>query len=257
MNCTASVGTICSKRAIPPAPYRGKRADLQDSCQPGCAPLARSNSLKEGDLVSFSQENFAALENCQPRQWETAHDSQSDSDFSGFQWIDPPKGHFWADPFAFEHNGRCWAFFEDYSYQAKRGAIACSEVSPQGELGSPVPCLDHPSHHYSYPHIFRAGSEIFMIPESVDSNSVDLLRCQQFPDKWVREAVLLEGKFRRLRFGSTRDFGGSRPQVPSQNRAPAVSCCFIRHRSPAIGIFIREIPSPRTSKETAAPAVSF
>ena len=77
----------------------------------------------------------------------------------------------------------------------KRAVIACAEISPQGELESAAPCLDHPGHHYSYPHIFRAGSEIFMIPESLDSKSVDLFRCQQFPDKWVRELTLLKGKF--------------------------------------------------------------
>jgi hypothetical protein len=119
----------------------------------------------------------------------------ANSDFSGFRWIDSPQGHFWADPFAFEHEGKCWVFFEDYSYQKKRGSIACAAISPKGELGSPVICLDHPTHHYSYPHIFQAGSEIFMIPESSDSNSVDLYRCRQFPNQWVREANLLQGKF--------------------------------------------------------------
>ena len=185
------------------------------------------------------------------------HDSQSDSDFSGFQWINPPKGHFWADPFAFEHDGRCWAFFEDYSYQAKRGAIACSEVSLQGELGPPVPCLDHPSHHYSYPHIFRAGSEIFMIPESVDSIPSIFFAAGNFPTSGFAKLFYWRASLSTLRFGSTKDFGGSRPQVPCPVPAPAVSCYFIRHRSPAIGIFIREIRSPPTSEETAVPVVSF
>ena len=34
-----------------------------------------------------------------------------------------------------------------------------------------------------------------MIPESCDSNSVDLYRCHRFPNHWVREVTLLEGKF--------------------------------------------------------------
>src|SRR5271155_1801594 len=81
------------------------------------------------------------------------YDCDTESDFSGFRWIDAPKGHYWADPFAFEHEGKYWTFFEDYSYKEKRGRIACSEISAQGELGPPVPCLDHPGHHYSYPHV--------------------------------------------------------------------------------------------------------
>jgi hypothetical protein len=116
-------------------------------------------------------------------------------DLSGFGWVDPPLGHAWADPFVFEHDGKYWAFFEDYSYQEKRAGIACAEMSPHGGFGPPMLCLDHPRHHFSYPHIFRTKDHIFMIPESYDSHSVDLYRCQQFPQQWVREATLLEGKF--------------------------------------------------------------
>jgi len=123
------------------------------------------------------------------------HASASHPDFSGFNWIEPPRGRFWADPFAFEHEGQCWAFFEDYSYKEKRAGIACAPVSTEGRLGSPQVCLENAEHHYSYPHIFRAGSEIFMVPESVDSNEVSLFRCRQFPDQWIKDAILLEGKF--------------------------------------------------------------
>jgi hypothetical protein len=123
------------------------------------------------------------------------YDSDGDSDLSGFRWIDPPQGHAWADPFVLEHNGKRWAFFEDYSYQEERAGIACSEISAVGEFGPLLPCLSNPGRHYSYPHVFRAGSEIFMIPESFDSNRVDLYRCREFPNHWVHEATLLEGKF--------------------------------------------------------------
>ena len=255
MSCTGLVGLRARKsdsvRSIP----RETRY-LQDSYQPGYTPLARANSLKESDHLSISQGKCAALEIASRVNGKPLYEFDSDSDFSGFRWIDPPRGHFWADPFVFEHDGRCWAFFEDYSYKEKRAAIICSEVSPQGELGPPVLCLDHPSHHYSYPHIFRAGSEIFMIPESLDSNSVDLFRCQQFPDQWVRKALCWKVSLSIRRSGSMRNYGGSRPQAPSQVRAPVVFCCSIRHRSPGIGIFIRVIRSPRTSGETVALAAS-
>ena len=183
------------ERAIPPTPYQGKRAIYRTPSNRDMLPWVGPILLKKAISYPFRTAPVQHWRIASRANGKPLHDYQSDSDFSGFQWIDSPKGHFWADPFAFEHDGKCWAFFEDYSYQEKRGRIACSEVSPQGQLGPPVPCLDHPSHHYSYPHIFRAGSEIFMIPESADSNSVDLLRCQRFPDKWVREAALLEGKF--------------------------------------------------------------
>ena len=185
------------EKAIPSAPYQGKRAIYRTPANRDILPWLGPILLKKAISCPFRKETV--------QHWRIASrvtgrplydsDSDSDSDFSGFRWIDPPKGHFWADPFAFEHGGKCWAFFEDYSYKEKRAAIVCSEVSPQGALGPPMLCLDHPSHHYSYPHIFRAGSEIFMIPESCDSNSVDLFRCREFPNHWVREATLLQGKF--------------------------------------------------------------
>jgi hypothetical protein len=183
------------ERVVPSAPYQGKRAIYKTPTNADMLPWLGATFLKKAVSHAFRRETVQHWRIATRVGGKPLHDVDSDSDFSGFRWIDSPKGHFWADPFAFEHEGKCWAFFEDYSYLAKRGNISCSEVSAQGDLGPPVVCLDHPTHHYSYPHIFRAGSEIFMIPESVGSNSVDLLRCQQFPDKWVREATLLEGKF--------------------------------------------------------------
>ena len=117
------------------------------------------------------------------------------SSLEGFQWIEAPKGHFWADPFGFEHEGKPWIFFEDYSYQQKLAWLACSEIRDDGTLSPPIECLNVPGRHLSYPYIFRDGREIFLIPESYDSGSVDLYRCESFPDRWTRVANLFRGKF--------------------------------------------------------------
>jgi hypothetical protein len=191
------------ERALSSTPYKGRRDVYDTPTNQDMLPWLGPILLKKTFSYPFRRETvqhwrIAIRVNGKPL-FDSCSDSysasDSESDFSGFRWIDAPKGHFWADPFAFEHEGKCWAFFEDYSYEKKRANIACAEVSPQGELGQPVLCLDHPSHHYSYPHIFRVGSEIFMIPESCDSNCVDLYRCHRFPNHWVREVTLLEGKF--------------------------------------------------------------
>ena len=181
-------------RALPPVPYQGKRAAYEIPSNREMLSWLGPILLKKAISYPFRRERV--------QHWRialhiggTPLGEMASTDVSGFRWINSPQGHFWADPFPFEHEGKCWVFFEDYSYRAKRGSIACAEISPESELGPPVPCLHHPSRHYSYPHIFRAGSEIFMIPESFDSESVDLYRCQQFPHLWVREATLLEGKF--------------------------------------------------------------
>jgi hypothetical protein len=183
------------EKALPPTPYKGQKSVYGTPSNREMVQWLGPILLKKAISYPFRRKTVQHWRIASRVNGRPLHDSDSDSDFSGFRWIDSPKGHYWADPFAFEHEGKCWAFFEDYSYKEKRAAIACAEVSPRGELGPPLLCLDHPSHHYSYPHIFRAGSEIFMIPESFDSQSVDLFRCQQFPNQWIRETTLLRGKF--------------------------------------------------------------
>jgi hypothetical protein len=183
------------ERAIRSAPYKGKRGIYRTPSNRDMLLWLGPTLLKKAISYPFRKETVQHWRIASRVNGKPLHNLDSDSDLSGFRWIDAPKGHYWADPFAFEHEGKCWAFFEDYSYKEKRAGIACSQVSLQGEFGSPVLCLAHPTDHYSYPYIFRAGSEIFMIPESFDSNFVDLFRCQRFPDQWVREATLLEGKF--------------------------------------------------------------
>jgi hypothetical protein len=183
------------ENAIQPTPYRGKRRVYRTPTNADMLPWLGSILLKKAVFSPFRRPTVQHWRIAARLNGKPLYDAESDSDFSGFQWIDSPLGHFWADPFAFEHEGKCWAFFEDYCYEKKRAVIACSEISARGQLGLPVTCLGHSSRHYSYPHIFRAGSEIFLVPESVDSKSVDLYRCRQFPDQWVREATLLEGRF--------------------------------------------------------------
>jgi hypothetical protein len=183
------------EKALPPAPYQGKRVIYKAPTNRDVLPWLAPILLKKAISYPFRRETVQHWKIACRVNGKLLSNSDADCDFNGFRWMDPPQGHFWADPFAFEREGVCWAFFEDYSYQEKRAAIVCSEVSSQGTLGPSVVCLSHPTHHYSYPHIFRAGSEVFMIPESYDSDTVDLFRCREFPHHWVREATLLQGKF--------------------------------------------------------------
>ena len=183
------------EKALSASPYKGKRKIYKAPTNSELIRWLAPVFLKKAIAYPFRRPTVEHWKIACRINGSPLHASPSESDFSDFNWIEPPKGRFWADPFAFEHEGRCWAFFEDYSYKEKRAGIACAPVSPEGTLGQPQVCLENPEHHYSYPHIIRAGSEIFMIPESVDSKSVSLFRCRQFPDQWIKEAILLEGRF--------------------------------------------------------------
>ena len=111
------------------------------------------------------------------------------ADTSGFRVVESPRGRFYADPFLLEHEGQTWLFFEDCEYAVGHGRISCAVVR-NGELGPPLVALDRP-YHLSYPCIFRAGGELYMVPESVASRTVDLYRCRRFPDQWELEKELL------------------------------------------------------------------
>ena len=183
------------QNAVPPAPYQGQRklyrSPSNSDMMRWLAPVMVKKALRRPFRRRMVQHWKVAI-----RMNGTAlFDPASDGSLHGFHWIEQPKGHFWADPFLLEHNGRKWAFFEDYVYAQKRAHIAVAEVSPDGNLISPVPCLANSQRHYSYPYVFREDGELFMIPESHDSGSVDLYRCEQFPHKWALHTTLLKGKF--------------------------------------------------------------
>ena len=107
-----------------------------------------------------------------------------------FHWIQSPRGHFYADPFVIEHEGKPWVFFEDLPYSTDKGVIVCAEVNRDSTLSQTIPVLETP-YHLSYPCIFRDSGELYMVPESVADGTVQLYRCKRFPDSWELVKVLL------------------------------------------------------------------
>jgi hypothetical protein len=55
-----------------------------------------------------------------------------------------------------------------------------------------VPVLEEPW-HLSYPFLIERGGELFMIPESSANRDITLYRAVEFPLRWQRHAVLVEG----------------------------------------------------------------
>jgi hypothetical protein len=117
-------------------------------------------------------------------------DATGSPELAGFRWIESAQGRFYADPFLMEADGRTWVFFEDFDYATSKGIISCAELRGDGTF-EPMAVLERP-YHLSYPCVFRAGDDIFMIPESSANETVELYRCTRFPDRWVLENVLLQ-----------------------------------------------------------------
>jgi hypothetical protein len=101
-------------------------------------------------------------------------------------------GHLYADPFLFEHEGRHHLFCEEIPRGSERGVISHVELEPGGRNATPQLVLAEP-HHLSYPFVFAHEGEIFLIPETSSERRVTLYRAVDFPRRWRREAVLLDG----------------------------------------------------------------
>jgi hypothetical protein len=110
-------------------------------------------------------------------------------DLRGFRRIASPLGRYYADPFVVEEGGRLWVFFEDYDYATEIGRISCAEITGGG-IGPARPVLERP-HHLSYPCVFRDAGRWYMIPESAASGTVELYRCDAFPDRWTLDRTLI------------------------------------------------------------------
>jgi hypothetical protein len=121
-------------------------------------------------------------------QWVLAYKlSQSE-----FQYLIPPAGRFWADPFPIETRGKYYIFFEDYFNRLGKAHISVIEVNQNGIVNGPTPVLELDC-HLSYPFVFEWRGEYYMIPETGDKNEVQLYRSVSFPFEWQFETVLLEG----------------------------------------------------------------
>ena len=121
------------------------------------------------------------------KTWKSLH--QRDS--GGFRFILPPRDRFYADPFLLEHQGRTYIFFADYRYSTKKAVISCVWIDRSGDISQPVTVLEADS-HLSYPFIFEVDRQIYLLPETSQTNRVELYRSVRFPAEWELVRVLME-----------------------------------------------------------------
>jgi hypothetical protein len=106
-----------------------------------------------------------------------------------FSALEAPPGRFYADPFLFAEAGTEWLFIEDYDRARGLGRLACAPVNGL-DIGDVQPVLEQP-YHLSYPCLIREAGEIFLLPETASNGTVDLYRCERFPDRWAHVRTLL------------------------------------------------------------------
>ncbi|MCO5090849.1 hypothetical protein [Bosea sp. (in: a-proteobacteria)] len=111
-------------------------------------------------------------------------------DGAAFTLLPDDGERFYADPFVIERAGRHYLFVEEFPYAGGRGVISVAELDGNGAFGVPRKVLEE-AHHLSYPQVFAQGGEVFMIPESAAARELVLYRAERFPDRWVRDTVLI------------------------------------------------------------------
>lgn len=111
-------------------------------------------------------------------------------DASRMKPLYPPQDRFWADPFVVSTADAHFVFVEEWVYSADKGHIAVLELSRDGHLRRSQTVLTRP-YHLSYPFVFQWQGAFYMLPESGANRTVELYRCEAFPDRWVMHSVLL------------------------------------------------------------------
>lgn len=99
---------------------------------------------------------------------------------------------FVADPFMIEVNDSWHMFFEVMNSKTSNGEIGLATSKNGFEWNYRQIVLREPF-HLSYPYVFQAGGEYFMVPESYEANSMRLYRADPFPLKWSYAGTLLAG----------------------------------------------------------------
>jgi hypothetical protein len=126
-------------------------------------------------------------------QWELLlrFNQQNRQDSADFIKLSPPKDYFWADPHVIRKDSRYYVFFEEYSYQARKGHISVLELDLNGKYKQPIPVLQK-DYHLSFPFVFYWMGRYYMVPESAENSTIDLYECTRFPDQWQHKITLMK-----------------------------------------------------------------
>jgi len=179
-----------ARRAIPPRAYTGRKAIYRrptnwELCRwllPQIVTKAARRLIRR-DTV----DHWRIAIRVGPRR---VYNPGGLADMQGFVLIEPPRGHYFADPFLHTQDGTTRVFFEDFDCSKGQAVIRWAQVSADGSLGEARICMDQ-GHHLSYPFVFTHEGQAFMVPESRQSRSVKLFRAAEYPTKWELDRVLM------------------------------------------------------------------
>jgi hypothetical protein len=98
---------------------------------------------------------------------------------------------FWADPFVVIKDNESYIFFEELSYKDWKGYISYIKMNADKSFTKPKKILQK-DYHLSYPFIFQYEDAYYMIPESAENRTIELYKCNAFPEKWEFQKNIMQ-----------------------------------------------------------------
>lgn len=94
-----------------------------------------------------------------------------------------------ADPFVFEYNNEVYIFAELWYYKKDKGIIGYCKLD-NNKITKWTPIIEE-DFHLSFPNIHRYKDDIYICPESNQSNQLYLYKAIDFPNKWQKDKILI------------------------------------------------------------------
>jgi hypothetical protein len=105
-------------------------------------------------------------------------------------WISTTRPFtFLADPFGLWRDDILHLFVEAYDYRERRGRIDLLRFDRSFAMIDRQTCLSE-RWHLSYPFVFEAEGETWMLPEAHRSGGLHLYRATEFPLRWERHSTI-------------------------------------------------------------------
>lgn len=124
-----------------------------------------------------------------PAQWVIVYKKENDKKW---QKIVPNSKVFQADPFIIYKDNKYYVFYEELKFSDWHGYLMVAELDIENARLINEKIILKKDYHLSYPNIFKENGIYYMIPEAMDSHSVDLYECTCFPYEWKKKRTLLE-----------------------------------------------------------------
>ena len=111
----------------------------------------------------------------------------NEPNYFGLYNVNSRENIFIADPFLFKKDGRTYLFAETNTFG--RGSLVYTDIT---EGFSGFTAILERSWHLSYPFVFEAEGEVYMLPEQGTNNKpLTLYKARNFPNDWIEFVDLL------------------------------------------------------------------